>query len=200
MKGRRSQPHLSCARIHPQTSWAVLVRRAPGQLESLSRRRERSTRQGTRAWARRENDEEHLDCRNVLEHIHHALMINNDAEYMLARAGGSSRSHKLDNLLINHDYSWSAFWSRPQATRCQSSRVKASGAQEAVGKGRFQLARCAAKRKSLTSARGRFEVNIHTETLDMSSGLKLGMNTALKSAGKPWSRTLTTQRGGEIQV
>ena len=28
---------------------------------------------------------------------------------------------------------------------------------------------------------------IHTETLDVSSGQKQGLDTALKSAGRPWS-------------
>ena len=74
-----------------------------------------STRQGTRARARHENEEDDVDCVDVLEHIYHALMINSNGEYMLARAEGNSRRHRLDELLIIHDYSWSTFWSRPQS-------------------------------------------------------------------------------------
>ena len=62
-------------------------------------------------------------------------------------------------------------------TGCQSGRVKPS---RAVGKGRFKLTRCAAQNNSMTSARRRVEVDIRTETLDVSSGQKLGIDTALK--------------------
>ena len=48
----------------------------------------------------------------------------------------------------------------------------------------------------LTSARRQYEVDIHTETLDGESSEKLGMDTALGSAGEPWSRALTTRRRG----
>ena len=139
--------------------------------------------QGTLARARRENDEKEVHCRNVLEHIHHALMINIDEECMLARVKGNSRNRKLDDLLFEHDNSWSAFWSRPQADdEMPIEPCEAFRCLEAVGHVRFQLTRCAAKRSSLPSARGRFEVVIRTETLDVSSGQKLEMDTALKVA------------------
>ena len=48
-------------------------------------------------------------CQNTHTHT------PNDVECMFARVEGNSRSRKLDELLINHDYSWSAFWSLPQA-------------------------------------------------------------------------------------
>ena len=78
--------------------------------EDVTRCWEKITRQGTRARARRETDVEDVDCRNVLEHIHHALMIDRNDEYLLARAEGNSRCRKLDELLINHDNSWSTRW------------------------------------------------------------------------------------------
>ena len=119
-------------------------------------------RQGTRARARRENVEENVDCRNVVEHIHHALMINSSEKYMLARAEGNSRTRKLDKLLINHDYSWSTFWSRAQAD-CEMpiEPSQAFGCHGAVGKGHFQLARCSVKTRSSTSARGPKKVDEH---------------------------------------
>ena len=140
-----------------------------------------STRQGTRARARRENDEEDVDCGDVLEHIHHALIINSNGEYMLARAEGNSRSPKLDELLIIHDYSWSTFWSRPQA----DDEVPIEPC-EAVRCWKGTLPTCSA-------ARGQYRVNFHTETLDGSSSQKLGLDTAMGSAGEPWSRALTTR-------
>ena len=105
---------------------------------------------------------------------------------MLARAEWNSRRRKLDELMINHDYNWSSFWGQPQADgEMPIEPCEAIRCHEAVGNGRFHLARCSAKRKSLSSARGRFEVDIHTEMLNVNSGHMLGMGTALKSAGEP---------------
>ena len=95
-----------------------------------------------------------MDCRSVLEHIQHALMINNDEKCMLVRVEGNSRSRKLDEWLINQDYSWIAFWSRPQADdKMPLEPYEGIKCHESVGKGHCQLTRCAAERNSLTSAR-----------------------------------------------
>ena len=92
-------------------------------------------------------------------------------------------------MLANHGHSRSTFWSRPQA----GDEMPIEPCE--AGKGHFQLARCSGKRRSLTSARGRCEVDLRTETLGRSSSQKLGC-TALRSAGEPWSRALTTRRRG----
>ena len=77
----------------------------------------------------------------MLEHVHHALMINSDEEEcMLARVEGNSRNRKLDELLFHHDHSWSALWTRPQADDEMPIRPCAIKCHGAVGKGRFQLA------------------------------------------------------------
>ena len=98
---------------------------------------------------------------------------------------------------------WRTFWSRPQAdVETPIEPCEAIRCHQAIGKGHFQLARCSAKRRSLTSTRRRYEVDIRAETLDGSSNQKLRMGTA---SGKCW-RTVesdiddTKRRIGEIQV
>ena len=51
-------------------------------------------------WYEQENDEENVD-----------------------RVEWNSCSRKLDELLINHDYSWNAFWRRPQTDERHATRT-----------------------------------------------------------------------------
>ena len=76
---------------------------------------ETSNGSGAASTQRRENDEEDVDCGYVFGHIHHSTKTNSNEKYMLARAEEHWRSRKLDKLLINHDYRWSSFRSRPHA-------------------------------------------------------------------------------------
>ena len=107
------------------------------------------------------------------EHVHNVLMINNDVECRIAMVEGNSRNRDHDHI------------------KCH----------ESVGKGRIQLTRCAAERNSLTSARGRIEVDIQKKTLDASSGQNLGMDTALKKCWQAVESDIdeTKRRIGEIQ-
>ena len=147
----------------------------------------RSMREGTRA---RENDEVDVDCSNTPEDIHHTLVANNDVECMLAQVEGYSRNRKLDELWCGRGHSWNALQSRPQADDGMPIRpCEALKWRGAVGNGRFQVTRFAAKRDPLTSARGRIRLSIRTETPYESSGQKPRVDTA-------WSRTLTARRGG----
>ena len=107
----------------------------------------RSMRGGTRARARRENDEVDVDCSNTPEDIHHTLVANNDVECMLAQVEGNSRNRKLDELWCGRGHSWNALWSRPQADDGMPIRLsEALKCRGAVGNGRFQVTRFAAKR------------------------------------------------------
>ena len=122
-------------------------------------------RQRTLARATRENDEQDVNCRNALEHIHHALVANNDVECMLARAE-DSHNRKLAELFCRRGRSWSALWSRPPAD--DEMPCEALKCRRATGKRRSQL------------TGGRIEVASRTETLDEGSGQKMIMDTARK--------------------
>ena len=186
---RRAKSHLHRWPPYPTELWKPRKKRLrwglwagadQTRLQDVARSWEKMhARERTRARARRENDEVDVDCRNTPEDIHHTLVANNDVECMLAQVEGYSRNRKLDELWCGRGHSWNALWSRPQADDGMPIRLsEALKCRGAVGKGRFQLARCAAKRDPLTSARGRIKLSIRTETPYESSGQKPRVDTA----------------------
>ena len=90
----------------------------------------RCMRGGTRARARRENDEVDVHCRITPEDIHHTLMANNDVECMLPQVEGYSRNRKLDELWCGRGHSWNAGADHKLTTGCQSGCLKHSSAEE----------------------------------------------------------------------
>ena len=127
-------------------------------------------------------------------------MSNNDTERIVARVDGNSRNRELDEFLNNNDRNWSALRSRPQADDEMPIRpFEAIKCHEAVGKD-----------TSNSQDVHRREIRRHRHE----SGLKWTFTrgrrwtkasvrswewTQHASAGKPWSRTLTTRRGSEIE-